>query len=219
MERSGGRSSAPLRSPDRSCCEGLERRDGQSPPADFLVHVINGLQRGVVLLSSSGQVTFANPAAQALLERRHPVTVDQDRLRVVSPGQQARLDRFLASTQCSSDAMVLRLNTASGGALTLLVNRLDPGVDLPTGFLVFLFDHDSATPTNPELLREFYELTPAEANVAGLLYNGRSLKVIAAELDCSINTVRAHLKHVFRKCGVHSQAELVRLLALGPYWG
>ncbi|MCC5887430.1 MAG: hypothetical protein JJT88_13430 [Gammaproteobacteria bacterium] len=35
----------------------------------------------------------------------------------------------------------------------------------------------------------------------------------------SASTVRAHLKHVFRKCGVHSQAELVRLLALGPYWG
>ncbi|MCC5887428.1 MAG: helix-turn-helix transcriptional regulator [Gammaproteobacteria bacterium] len=219
MERSGGRSSAPLPRPSPDSRTTREQRDGQSDPTAFLVQVINGLQRGVALLSSSGQVYFANPAAHALFERRHPVTMVDDRLRVEPVVQQARLERFLASEQGTRDAIVLRLDACNAGALRLLVNRLDAGADRPTGFLVFLFDHESATPTNPELLREFYELTPAEANVAGLLYNGRSLKVIAAELDCSINTVRAHLKHVFRKCGVHSQAELVRLLALGPYWG
>lgn len=189
------------------------------PPAELLAQVVNNLQRGVALLSLSGQVLFANSAAHALFERSLLLTLAQGRLRMTPTALQSRLDQFLSSDHATSPTMGLHLNAGAKGALTLLVKHLDAGPHLPIGFLVFLFDHDSTTPNNPELLREFYELTPAEAKVAGLLYDGHSLKAIAAECDCSINTVRAHLKRIFRKCGVHSQAALVRLLALGPYWG
>ena len=96
---------------------------------------------------------------------------------------------------------------------------MKPGAGRAIGFLGFVFDQSAETERDSALLREFYALTPCEAEVAGRLYNGLSLLEIADDLHCSINTVRAHLKQVFKKCGVHSQAELVRLLALGPYWG
>lgn len=32
----------------------------------------------------------------------------------------------------------------------------------------------------------------------------------------AVNTVQAHLKQIFVKCDVHSQAMLLQLLALGP---
>ncbi|MBK7904175.1 MAG: hypothetical protein IPJ97_15460 [Proteobacteria bacterium] len=38
----------------------------------------------------------------------------------------------------------------------------------------------------------------------------------AARLGLSLNTVRTHLKQIFSKCEVQSQAELMLTLALGP---
>jgi len=46
---------------------------------------------------------------------------------------------------------------------------------------------------------------------------GRSVEETAQALDLSLNTVRTHLKHIFTKCEVNSQAELLHLLAMGPH--
>jgi DNA-binding CsgD family transcriptional regulator len=64
-------------------------------------------------------------------------------------------------------------------------------------------------------LRDLHGLTEAEAKVASALFMGRSTKEAALSLGISVNTVKAHLKGIFRKCGVRSQAELSQLLALG----
>jgi len=53
-------------------------------------------------------------------------------------------------------------------------------------------------------------LSPRELDVVGLLLEGHRVVSIAAELDVSEHTVRNHLKSIFRKLGLHSQAELVR---------
>jgi DNA-binding CsgD family transcriptional regulator len=59
-------------------------------------------------------------------------------------------------------------------------------------------------------------LTAAEAEVAFHLHAGSPLAVVAAQLSISVATVRSHLKRVFMKCNVNSQAKLVRLLSIGP---
>jgi DNA-binding CsgD family transcriptional regulator len=43
-----------------------------------------------------------------------------------------------------------------------------------------------------------------------LLLEGHRVVSIAAELGVSEHTIRNHLKSIFRKLGIHSQAELVR---------
>jgi len=53
--------------------------------------------------------------------------------------------------------------------------------------------------------------------VARSLFAGRSVEETAKELDLSLNTVRTHLKQIFTKCEVNSQAELLHLLAMGPH--
>jgi|SRR5690606_7866339 len=54
-----------------------------------------------------------------------------------------------------------------------------------------------------------YQLTPREQEILGNLSNGSSYKMIAAELEISIDTVRAHIKKVYEKLQVHSQTEAV----------
>ena len=52
-------------------------------------------------------------------------------------------------------------------------------------------------------------LTPRQVEVLRLLEQGRSTKQIAAELHLSIETVRNHIRRLFRALGVHSRLEAV----------
>ena len=54
-----------------------------------------------------------------------------------------------------------------------------------------------------------YQLTPREKDILTLLSKGNSYKLIAAELNISIETVRTHLKNIYDKLHVHSQIEAV----------
>lgn len=58
---------------------------------------------------------------------------------------------------------------------------------------------------------EFEELSRREREVIELLLGGHRVVTIADELCLSPHTVRNHLKSIFRKLSVHSQAELVDL--------
>jgi DNA-binding NarL/FixJ family response regulator len=52
-------------------------------------------------------------------------------------------------------------------------------------------------------------LTPREADVLAQLHQRRSNAQIAAELHLSVETVRTHARHIYRKLGVGSRRELL----------
>jgi DNA-binding NarL/FixJ family response regulator len=54
-----------------------------------------------------------------------------------------------------------------------------------------------------------YGLTARETDVLTSLSKGNSYKLIASEFSISIDTVRTHIKNVYEKLQVHSQAEAV----------
>lgn len=54
-----------------------------------------------------------------------------------------------------------------------------------------------------------YKLTPRETDILTSLSKGNSYKLVATELAISIDTVRTHIKSVYEKLQVHSQAEAV----------
>jgi DNA-binding NarL/FixJ family response regulator len=58
-------------------------------------------------------------------------------------------------------------------------------------------------PENP------YRLTPKEKEVLTSLSKGNSYKLIAAEVQISIDTVRSHIRKIYEKLHVHSQTEAV----------
>ncbi|MCE5236279.1 MAG: response regulator transcription factor [Eubacteriales bacterium] len=55
-------------------------------------------------------------------------------------------------------------------------------------------------------------LTERESEVLGLILEGKSNKVIAAESFVTENTIKTHVKSIFSKYGVASRAELISLL-------
>jgi DNA-binding NarL/FixJ family response regulator len=54
-----------------------------------------------------------------------------------------------------------------------------------------------------------YNLTQREKEILQNLSKGNSFKMIAADLDISIDTVRTHIKRIYEKLQVHSQTEAV----------
>jgi DNA-binding CsgD family transcriptional regulator len=58
------------------------------------------------------------------------------------------------------------------------------------------------------------ELTPQEHQIAGLVVAGASNKDVAASMFLSPKTVETHLSRVYRKLGVRSRVDLIRLAAL-----
>jgi DNA-binding CsgD family transcriptional regulator len=64
---------------------------------------------------------------------------------------------------------------------------------------------------DPSRQDDLERLSAREREILGHLLDGHRVGPIAESLHISPNTVRNHLKSVFRKLGVHSQAELIEL--------
>ena len=62
--------------------------------------------------------------------------------------------------------------------------------------------------TKPAVQNPYY-LTAREKEILASLSKGNSYKLIAAELQISIDTVRTHIKSIYEKLHVHSQTEAV----------
>ena len=88
------------------------------------------------------------------------------------------------------------------------------------------FEPDSAVPLSAgeelasifektaEELQSRYGLTERETQIAALLLSGRSRPFIRDELVISLNTVHAHARNIYSKCGVHSQQEFMDFVHL-----
>ncbi len=69
----------------------------------------------------------------------------------------------------------------------------------------------AAVPSLP-LLRDLFDLTPAEARLAAALVAGRPLKDAAADQGIKFSTARSYVERVLQKTGTRQQSELVALL-------
>jgi DNA-binding NarL/FixJ family response regulator len=57
-----------------------------------------------------------------------------------------------------------------------------------------------------------YDISPREQEVVRLIVQGYSNQQIGDTLFISVNTVKAHVKKIYAKCGVKSRYELMALL-------
>jgi DNA-binding CsgD family transcriptional regulator len=71
---------------------------------------------------------------------------------------------------------------------------------------------DSAQSPTAEQLRDFYDLSNAQARVVLALLEGNDVMTSAAKLHISINTMRSHMRAIYTKLGASNQSDLLRLL-------
>jgi PAS domain S-box-containing protein len=156
------------------------------------------------VLDRTGGVRWINAAAERLLgdvRGRHFSSV-------VAPedGRRARelFAQKVLGTTTSTDATGVLVSTA-GARVAVEISSV-PLISGERVVGVFgLLDerpHDRTTDPHPHL-------TPRQVEVLRMLDQGRSTKQIAAELHLSTETVRNHIRRLFRALGVNSRLEAV----------
>jgi PAS domain S-box-containing protein len=156
------------------------------------------------VLDTTGIVRWINPAAERLLgdvRGRHITSV-------VAPEDSRRarelFTRKVLGTAAATDAAGVLLSTAGERvAVEISAVPLKNGERVVGVFgLLEERPHDGLTAPPPHL-------TPRQVEVLRLLEQGLSTKQIAAELHLSTETVRNHIRRLFRALGVNSRLEAV----------
>jgi DNA-binding CsgD family transcriptional regulator len=183
--------------------------------------ILDRLDRGVIILDATGRVLDANVPALRVLNEVDGITVRNGRLRFADAVFEQRLSRLIAQCQPGTAGAALpiaaRFKRPRAQSYFVLVSPVPPGADEhDVALIACVYATDGRRDISVELLRELYGLTRAQAEVARRLFAGRNVEQAARSLRLSPNTVRTHLKQIFTKCEVQSQAELMHLLAQGP---
>jgi DNA-binding CsgD family transcriptional regulator len=111
------------------------------------------------------------------------------------------------------DACVTLLLPRSTGGRPLAVHVPPNRVSAQHGYAtVVLSDPEQSLVLVETSFCRLYGLTRAEATVAALLLQGKSVEEAAAGLFVSIHTARTHLKRILLKTDTGRQGELLRLL-------
>lgn len=183
--------------------------------------ILDRLASGAILIDGTSRILYANSAAERMLDTGDGLRRRHDRLRLACHAAQRRLAgavRRLSGPDTDFSETRLNLNRPSGALpymLTVLPALGDGTSALAprAGALVLIDDPEAGLAAlSPQHLAEAYELTPAEARVAALAGQALSVAGIARRAGVSSNTVKTHLKAIYGKLGIHSQAELVRIL-------
>ncbi len=156
------------------------------------------------VLDTKGIVRWVNPAAERLLGDvlgRHFTSV-------VSPEDSPRARELFArkvlGTSPATDATAVLVSSAGTRvAVEISAVPLKSG-ERVVGVFGLLEERPDNKPTAP-----LPQLTPRQVEVLRLLEQGRSTKQIAAELHLSTETVRNHIRRLFRALGVNSRLEAV----------
>lgn len=187
----------------------------------LMVDLVDHLPHACIVLGPDAGVITVNRAGRQLLEAGDGLSLGADgALRAWRPDVTATIRDRVARTLADGSRQVVRVPRPSGQSpyLVMSVGLQAPSMPPPAGrkgVAVFLSDPDVAVPIDEALLRSQYGLTRAEARLASVLVDGRSLEEAADHLCVSVNTVRTHLARIFMKTNTGRQGQLLGVLLSG----
>lgn len=183
--------------------------------------ILDRIDRGVILIDERRRVKDANALGRRLLSEPNGLKVTAGRLGFTRADLDERLARHIAEYRKGNGgslgplAFSLRHDDQPPSRVVLV--PVPPAADQrEVAFFLLIYGPPERREISIEVLTEVYGLTRAQAEVARSLFAGRGAEATAKALDLSLNTVRTHLKHIFTRCEVQSQRELLHLLATGP---
>ena len=175
------------------------------------------------IVNSNATVHHQNDSARKLLADDETIRVQNLRLRFSEPALTATLDAALRrATQPSRRSSLFPVRAGKNEVYEVNVSPLEPGEEsgaaptLPLALVVIARPRPDAERI-ARRVRRLYGLTEAEARVVAALTLGETVDQIAVAHGVRVSTVRAQVRSIFEKTGVHRQTDLVRLaLAAAP---
>jgi DNA-binding CsgD family transcriptional regulator len=185
-----------------------------------MLQAMECLALGVMLVTGTGKLLFANPAAEALLRGGSGLVMVHNRLHAVAPSADPALQRLL---QCATQATIGRASEA-GGLLRLPRQGAKPislsvypffapassGLVRAPSALIFISDPALHGSPRRDVLAQVYGLTKAEAKLFESLLAGDRLQDYADRSSLSLQTVKTQLARLFHKTGSTRQPELMK---------
>ncbi|HYP57716.1 MAG TPA: helix-turn-helix transcriptional regulator [Beijerinckia sp.] len=181
--------------------------------------------QAVFLVDATGRIIFANKAAHALIDSRDGLAVrdgclvagqESDRLaaliascgrKILTPsGMGGALQIWRGADRACLDVLVIPLKINEKQADVAWLGLLRPIA------MVTVKDPDTTQREQEQALRQRYNMTKAEAQLALELAKGHGRRAAAQRRGVSVATVRGQLSSIFEKTGTHRQTELIRLL-------
>lgn len=173
------------------------------------------------LCDQRGQVRALTPAAEALVGRGQPLSLQQGVLKAGTAAQARQLAAAIERAAVAlsgvaapaSTTLVLHGEGESRAIVDISALPVDIGnFRFRPRVLVTVRGQGARPPDQGLLLRSLFGLSQTEAAVASALGRGDSQEEIAQARHRSLETVRVQVRSIYRKLGVRRQAELVALL-------
>jgi len=173
-----------------------------------------------LLTDAERRVLYSNAAARQIAASRDGLAIDNGHFIALSPRMEAALGEAASAVGQGRDRSPRRLEIPRPSRrkpYRLMLMPIDDARTIPLGVAVpavtiLIIDTESLSEPDPEVLRELFSLTPAEARVSADLVLGKSAEQIAAESKTSIQTVRTHIKRTLSKTETARQGELISLI-------
>ena len=189
--------------------------------------VLDRLPLGVILVDAGGRVITMNRSASELAKRADGLRVDGGGIcRAEGAQERARLADMIARAANSEPgpgaqkARAMKIPRPSQKRpLSILVAPLTgkgPRQGRRGAAVLYVRDPEVLQTTSAAVLADVYGLTASEAKVLQSLIQGKRLEDMARDFKVSINTLRTHLKSIFRKTDTKRQSELLSLVLSGP---
>ncbi len=169
------------------------------------------LSFGIVYIDLDGTIKRINKKAQEILDRRDGLYLEggsivTDDIKSIAFFEHI-LDSEGASVDCESHLTAARVHRRfHPDPLFIATFRL------PDGCTLIIQEPRKLAMHSEKVIGAWLELTKREAQLVTLLASARSLEAAANELGMAAGTARAHIRHVFAKCRVRSQTELVAMI-------
>lgn len=169
---------------------------------------------GIVYLDRRCRIAATNDRALEILRRGDGLMDRAGSLCAVTPEKNAKLSRLLAHALPPFGVQGFAGSMTVSRRLALHVTPL--GDDYPHfrtrrfGAMVIIVDPAGRSWVDPAGVAAILELTLAESRLAVALAAGQTVGDIAAATGRAEETVRWHLKQIYRKLGISRQVDLVR---------
>lgn len=209
--------------PQLSCANELDVRvTSIMQRCNVLADVLSCLPEAVFVVDADSHLLPMNRTAESLLEQDTGLTLSGGILGTSLPREPAELRRLIArmSAQNGRDGSgneIVVPRPSGKPPIVLTLTPLGNGATEMAGrprSVAVAFTRLRPTAATRHLY-SFYHMTPAEARLAALIVEGRTLAEAARELRITKNTARTHMKRIYAKTVTHRQADLVRLLIAG----
>ena len=197
----------------------------RSRRVDALEAALNLTDFGVLLMSRSGDLVFANEAGREILDKGEGLRRNRNTIRATELSDGVRLQVALdhiinsngegrANDRPERRAPVTTLQRPAKAPLIVAVLPTEKRAAEPNDVAAIIYVLDPARDTEHLLqpVCKLYHLSPVESRLTSLIAGGATLMHAAEQMRIKEQTARSYLKQIFAKTGATRQGELIRLM-------